>query len=108
RRARQPHATALHTRTVPQPPARRPGHGAPGGHAHARLLRLGGSAPSPRDSLTRMDPQLFIWLVARTTGMASYAALCIALLSGLALPPSVRDWLAKNRPAPSLHGRPLL
>src|SRR2546425_13100149 len=50
-----------------------------------------------------MDPQLFIWLVARTTGMASYAALCIAILSGIALRTSVLDWLAKNRPLRALH-----
>jgi predicted ferric reductase len=50
-----------------------------------------------------MDPQLFVWLVARTTGLAAYAALCIAVVSGIALRTSVLDWLAKNRALRSLH-----
>ncbi len=50
-----------------------------------------------------MDPQLFIWVLARATGLASYAALCIAVLSGIALRTSVLDFVAKNRALRSLH-----
>ena len=50
-----------------------------------------------------MDPQTLVWLVARATGLASYAALCISIVSGLALRSSVLDFLAKNRALRSLH-----
>lgn len=50
-----------------------------------------------------MDPQLFFWIVARATGLASYIALCLSILSGVALRTSVLDFLAKNRPIRSLH-----
>lgn len=51
-----------------------------------------------------MDPQLFFWIVARATGLASYIALCLSILSGVALRTSVLDFLAKNRALRSLHG----
>ena len=50
-----------------------------------------------------MDPQLFIWIVARATGVAAYIALCLAVLSGIALRTSVLDFLATNRALRSLH-----
>lgn len=50
-----------------------------------------------------MDPQLFFWIVARATGLASYIAICLSILSGLALRTSVLDFLAKNRALRSLH-----
>lgn len=50
-----------------------------------------------------MDPQLLIWIVARATGLASYIALCIAVLSGIALRTSVLDFLATNRALRKLH-----
>src|SRR5437868_5038991 len=50
-----------------------------------------------------MDPQLFVWIVARATGIAAYIALCLAILSGIALRTSVLDFLAKNRVLRSLH-----
>jgi sulfoxide reductase heme-binding subunit YedZ len=50
-----------------------------------------------------MDPQLFFWLAARATGLASYIALCLSILSGVALRTSVLDFLAKNRQLRSLH-----
>lgn len=50
-----------------------------------------------------MDPQLLVWIVARAAGLASYAALCVAVLSGIALRTSVLDLLAKNRALRALH-----
>jgi len=50
-----------------------------------------------------MEPQTFIWVVARVMGLASYAALCISVVSGLALRTSVLDFLAKNRALRALH-----
>lgn len=50
-----------------------------------------------------MDPQLFLWLATRATGLAAYIALCVTVLSGIALRTSVLDWLAKNRAMRALH-----
>lgn len=50
-----------------------------------------------------MDPQLVFWIVARATGLGSYIAICLSILSGLALRTSVLDFLAKNRALRSLH-----
>ena len=50
-----------------------------------------------------MDPQLFVWIVARAAGLASYAALCLAVLSGIALRTSVLDFVATNRALRALH-----
>ncbi len=50
-----------------------------------------------------MDPQLFFWIAARATGLASYIALCLSILSGVALRTSVLDFLATNRALRSLH-----
>jgi predicted ferric reductase len=50
-----------------------------------------------------VDPQLLVWIVARATGVAAYIALCLSILSGLALRTSVLDFLAKNRALRSLH-----
>lgn len=53
-----------------------------------------------------MDPlgaDLFFWLLARAAGLASFIALSIAVLSGVALRTSVLDWLATNRAMRELH-----
>lgn len=50
-----------------------------------------------------VEPELLTWIVARSTGLASYCALCIAILSGIALRTSVLDFLARNRALRSLH-----
>jgi sulfoxide reductase heme-binding subunit YedZ len=50
-----------------------------------------------------VDPQLLVWMVARATGVAAYIALCLSILSGIALRTSVLDFLAKNRALRSLH-----
>lgn len=50
-----------------------------------------------------MDPQLLVWIVARATGLAAYIALCLSILSGVALRTSVLDFLATNRALRALH-----
>lgn len=50
-----------------------------------------------------MTVDQFFWLLARVTGLSSYAALAIALLTGIALRTAVLDWLGSNRAIRSLH-----
>ncbi len=50
-----------------------------------------------------MDLQTFYWVLGRTCGLASFAALSISLLTGLALRTAVLDWLGSNRALRSLH-----
>lgn len=45
----------------------------------------------------------FFWVLARVAGLASYAALAIALVTGIALRTAVLDWLGSNRLVRSLH-----
>jgi sulfoxide reductase heme-binding subunit YedZ len=49
-----------------------------------------------------VDP-LELWKIARVTGLASYIALCLSVLSGIALRTSVLDFLASNRALRALH-----
>jgi sulfoxide reductase heme-binding subunit YedZ len=46
---------------------------------------------------------LFFWEIARASGLAAYAALCIALLSGLAPRTQALSFLANNRAVRALH-----
>jgi sulfoxide reductase heme-binding subunit YedZ len=46
--------------------------------------------------------QLF-WIVSRVAGLASYAALAVAMVTGIALRTAVLDWLGSNRTLRSLH-----
>ena len=50
-----------------------------------------------------MDLDLFLWALARVTGLASFVALAISLLTGLALRTAVLDWLGSNRALRSTH-----
>jgi methionine sulfoxide reductase heme-binding subunit len=50
-----------------------------------------------------MDSDLFFWVLARVAGLASFAALAISLLSGLALRTAILDWLGSNRALRSTH-----
>jgi Predicted ferric reductase len=50
-----------------------------------------------------VDPQLVVWVGARATGVAAYIAVCLSILSGIALRTSVLDFLATNRALRSLH-----
>jgi len=45
----------------------------------------------------------FFWVMARVAGLSSYAALAIALVTGIALRSAVLDWLGSNRAVRSLH-----
>jgi len=46
---------------------------------------------------------LFLWELARASGLAAYAALCIAVLSGLAPRTQALSFLANNRAVRALH-----
>src|SRR2546428_13556090 len=50
-----------------------------------------------------MTVDQFFWMLARVAGLGSYAALAIALVTGIALRTAVLDWLGRNRPLRSLH-----
>jgi len=45
----------------------------------------------------------FLWVLARVAGLSSYAALAIALVTGITLRTSVLDWLGSNRALRGLH-----
>ena len=46
---------------------------------------------------------LFFWEIARASGLAAYAALCIAVLSGIAPRTQALSFLASNRAVRALH-----
>lgn len=50
-----------------------------------------------------MDLDVFFWLLARVTGIGSFAALAIALLTGIGLRTAVLDWLGTNRALRAVH-----
>ena len=50
-----------------------------------------------------MTGDQFFWVLARVAGLSSYAALALALVSGIALRTAVLDWLGSNRALRSLH-----
>ena len=50
-----------------------------------------------------MTTDQFLWVLARVTGLSSYAALAIALVTGIALRTAVLDWLGSNRALRALH-----
>ena len=50
-----------------------------------------------------MTTDQFFWVLARVSGLGSYAALAIALVTGIALRTAVFDWLGSNRVVRSLH-----
>jgi sulfoxide reductase heme-binding subunit YedZ len=50
-----------------------------------------------------MTADQFFWVLARVSGLSAYAALAIALLTGVALRTAVLDWLGANRAIRSLH-----
>lgn len=50
-----------------------------------------------------MATDQFLWVLARVAGLGSYAALAIALVTGIALRTAVLDWLGTNRVLRSLH-----
>lgn len=50
-----------------------------------------------------MTTDQFFWVLARVAGLGSYAALGIALVTGIALRTAVFDWLGNNRVVRALH-----
>lgn len=50
-----------------------------------------------------MTADQFLWVLARVAGLGSYAALAIAVVTGIALRTAVLDWLGNNRALRSLH-----
>jgi sulfoxide reductase heme-binding subunit YedZ len=50
-----------------------------------------------------MDLDTFFWVLARVGGVASFAALSISLLTGVALRTAVLNWLGSNRALRSTH-----
>jgi sulfoxide reductase heme-binding subunit YedZ len=50
-----------------------------------------------------MTTDQFFWVLARVSGLSSYAALAIALVTGIALRTAVLDWLGSNRALRALH-----
>lgn len=50
-----------------------------------------------------VDLDLFLWVLARVAGLASFATLAVALGTGVALRTSVLDWLGSNRAMKALH-----
>ena len=45
----------------------------------------------------------FFWVLSRVAGLGSYAALAVALVTGIAMRTAVLDWLGSNRAVRSLH-----
>ncbi len=50
-----------------------------------------------------MTTDQFFWVLARVAGLGSYAALGVALVTGIALRTAVFDWLGNNRVVRALH-----
>ncbi|HEV2029329.1 MAG TPA: hypothetical protein VGS16_12495 [Candidatus Dormibacteraeota bacterium] len=50
-----------------------------------------------------MTTDQFLWVLARVAGLSSYAALAVALVTGIALRTAVLDWLGTNRALRALH-----
>ena len=50
-----------------------------------------------------MTADQFFWVLARVSGLGSYAALAVALVTGIALRTAVLDWLGSNRALRMLH-----
>src|ERR1700682_1334828 len=50
-----------------------------------------------------MTPDQVLWVVARVAGLSSYAAMAIAMVTGIAIRTAVLDWVGSNRVLRSLH-----
>ena len=50
-----------------------------------------------------MTADEFFWVLARVAGLSSYAALAVALVTGIALRTAVFDWMGSNRMVRSMH-----
>jgi len=43
------------------------------------------------------DPQVLFWVIARATGLAAYAAICISIITGISLRTATLRFLSTNR-----------
>ena len=50
-----------------------------------------------------MTTDQLLWVLARVAGLSSYAALAIAMVTGIAMRTAVLDWLGSNRTLRALH-----
>lgn len=50
-----------------------------------------------------MDTDLLFWIAARASGVAAYVALCLSLVTGMAMRTGVLLWLTHNRAVRALH-----
>jgi sulfoxide reductase heme-binding subunit YedZ len=50
-----------------------------------------------------MTTDQFFWVLSRVAGLSSYAALAVALITGIALRSAVLDWMGSNRALRALH-----
>jgi len=50
-----------------------------------------------------MTTDQFFWVLARVGGLSSYAALAVAMVTGIALRSAVLDWMGRNRALRALH-----
>lgn len=55
------------------------------------------------EALGDVNSDLFFWELARVAGLSAFAALSLALLTGLSLRTGVLDWLGSNRVLRSVH-----
>ncbi|MBA2370102.1 MAG: ferric reductase-like transmembrane domain-containing protein [Chloroflexi bacterium] len=53
--------------------------------------------------MTQQQADLLFWLLARASGITSFLALFIAILTGIALRTTVLGWLGTNRALKALH-----
>ena len=49
------------------------------------------------------DPQVLFWVIARATGLAAYAAICISIITGISLRTATLRFLATNRALRAAH-----
>lgn len=50
-----------------------------------------------------MTADQFFWVLARVAGLGSYAALAVALVTGIAMRTAVLDWVGSNRAVRAAH-----
>ena len=49
------------------------------------------------------NPQVLFWVIARATGLAAYAAICISIITGISLRTATLRFLSTNRALRAAH-----
>jgi methionine sulfoxide reductase heme-binding subunit len=49
------------------------------------------------------DPQVLFWVIARATGLAAYAAICLSVITGISLRTATLRFLSTNRAVRAAH-----